>query len=63
MDWKQLPRLDEDLPKYLRNKFPGEEYTDFLNSEAFTRLAAKQKGRIEVIQAIESVIKLQNKRR
>jgi hypothetical protein len=61
MDWKRLPRLDEDLVLYLREKFPPIQYTSDSSSEELARLMAVQSGRLDTIAAIEAIISLQKK--
>ena len=61
MNWKQLPRLDKDLVKFLTDKFPPIKYNDHSSSEELARLLAKQDGRLDVIQTINKIISLQNK--
>ena len=61
MDWKQVPRVDKELVRYLREKFPNPRYSHESTNDELARLLAIQYGRDEAISAIESLISLQNK--
>ena len=61
-EWKKLPRLDVELVEFLKKKYPPIEFKD-QDKEEFFKQAIMQAGSMEVIHAIEHIIKLQNKER
>jgi len=61
VDWKRLPKLDELLVQYLREKYPPVKYQETMTNDEMVRLLSIQHGREELIQHIEKVITNQRK--
>lgn len=61
MDWKRVPRIDQELVQYLKEKFPSPKYNPEMTNDELVRLLAIQFGREEAISAIEALISLQRK--
>ena len=61
LTWKNLNLLDENLVKFLNQKYPPLEYTQELDSDEFLLDSVFRGGQREVIHTIQHIIDLQNK--
>ena len=63
LEWKNLPLLDVDLVKFLRQKYPPIEYSPDDGSDGFVEKAIFRAGQRDVIDCLEYIIQLQQKNR
>ena len=62
-DWKQLPRLEESLIKYLEEMFPPLEYSTDDDVEHFKTEAVFRSGQRDLIKRLDIIRQQQEKDR
>ena len=59
---KNLPRLDEELIKFLQERFPPLEYTQGANVDTFSQDAIFRAGQRDIINLLNGILKEQQRR-